>query len=70
MINFLFDTNKNCILHFNVIFKFYVEQWNNYISIFTKPLVDSESRSIRNHVNVLRERMDHLEGIYYRTNGG
>lgn len=70
MINFLFDTNKIYISHFNKIFKFYIEQWNGYARAFTAPIDKSEMRYVRNHINILRERIDHLEGIYFRTNGG
>jgi len=70
MINFLFDTNKIYVSNFNKIFKFYAEQWNSYIKTFTAPLDKSEIRYMRTHMNILRERIDHLESVYFRTNGG
>jgi len=64
-----FKIHKTYTDHINRMIKLYMTQWNLIGLMLMRPFIQSEAKTLRNYLNVLKKRVDHFAGVHYRNHG-
>jgi len=65
----VFKAHKTYTDHMNRMFKLYMTQWNLIGLMIMRPFIQTEAKTLRNYLNVLKKRVDHFAGVHYRNHG-